>query len=61
MYISPDQMDGTVAGIFFLVAIIFWVFAAFGAYRVWTPWPALVALGLAIFAVPFCYNAFAAT
>jgi apolipoprotein N-acyltransferase len=65
MYISGDQMSGTLAGIFFLVAIICWVFAAFGVYRVpadgRTVWgPALVPLGLAFFAVPFCYNAFVA-
>lgn len=53
-------MDHTIAGIFFLVAIIFWLFSAFGYYRAGDrPWgPLLGWFGLAVFAVPFAYNAF---
>ena len=51
-------MDPTVQGIFYLIAIVLWVIAAFTVTRAWPHWPFLVALGLAFFAVPFCYNAF---
>jgi hypothetical protein len=53
-------VDPTLQGVFFLVAIVLWVIAALTVYRAWPHWPMLVALGLALFAVPFCYNAFTA-
>lgn len=51
-------MDPTVQGIFFLVAVVLFVLAAFAVTfeRV-----NLIALGLAFFAFVFMWNAFAAT
>lgn len=49
-------MDNTVRGVFFLIAIVLFVIAAFAQERI--PRVSLVALGLAVFVIPFCYDAF---
>lgn len=60
MLLALAQMDPVIQGFFFLVAVILFVLAAFGGWRAF-PWGAgLVALGLAFFAFPVCWNAFAA-
>lgn len=51
-------MDNTVRGIFFLIAIILFLISAAAQDRV--PRVGMVALGLAFFVVPFCWDAFAA-
>jgi asparagine N-glycosylation enzyme membrane subunit Stt3 len=58
---AVDQMDPTVQGIFFLVAVILFAVAAIGgALKSEVPgW--FVAAGLACFGVPFMWNAFAAS
>jgi hypothetical protein len=58
MILAVSQMDPVVQGIFFLVALVLFALAAFlvAFDRV-----NVVALGLAFFAVPFMWNAFAAS
>jgi hypothetical protein len=60
MLLAISQMDPVLQGIFFLVAVILFVLAAFGGYRAYPWYGGLVALGLAFFAFPFMWNAFAA-
>jgi hypothetical protein len=60
MLLALEAMEPVLQGIFFLVAVILFVIAAFSGYRAY-PWhTGLVALGLAFFAFPFMWNAFAA-
>lgn len=56
--IALSTMDPVAMGIFFLIAVVLFVIAAVpvAVGRV-----NLVAAGLAFFAFPFCYNAFAAS
>jgi preprotein translocase subunit SecY len=49
-------MDNNVRGVFYLVAVVLFLIAA----AIPIPELNLVALGLAAFAIPFCYDAFAA-
>jgi len=49
-------MDNTVRGFFFLAAIVVWLLATFAQDKF--PKIGLVALGLLVFAIPFCYDAF---
>jgi hypothetical protein len=51
-------MDNTVRGVFYLVAIVLFIIAALAQDRL--PRIGLVALGLASFVIPFCWDAFAA-
>lgn len=58
MYLlAVSAMDPTLKALFFAVAIVLFVLAAFG---VGGPRPALLPLGLAVFAVPFFWDALAA-
>jgi hypothetical protein len=68
MVLALSVMDPVVQGIFFLVAVVLFVIAAFfgfSAYATRDGHPTarinLVALGLACFAFPFMWNAFAAS
>jgi hypothetical protein len=58
MIFALSTMDPTVMGIFFLISVVLFVVAALAV-----TWERanLVALGLAFFAVPFMWNAFAAS
>ncbi len=58
--IALSQMDPTVQGIFFLVAVVLFVIAAF-SYVVPAIKVNLIALGLAFFAFVFMWNAFGAS
>jgi hypothetical protein len=62
MILAADVMDPTLKGVIWLIAIIFFLFAAFFAYS-WRRdvplWPSLVAVGLALFVIPWMYDAFA--
>jgi hypothetical protein len=57
MLLALGLMDPTVRGIFMLVAVVLFVIAAFVPF----PKVQLVALGLAFFAFPFMWDAFAAS
>ena len=57
MILALSQMDPTVQGIFFLVAVVLFLIAAF-LVREAVP-AVLVPLGLAFFAFVFMWNAFA--
>ncbi len=57
MLLAISQMDPTVQGIFFLVAVVLFVVAGLIA----VPRVNLIALGLAFFAFVFMWNAFAAS
>jgi hypothetical protein len=60
MVLAIEQMDPVVQGIFFLAAVICFALAALSGWRT-IPWSgSLVALGLALFGIPFMWNAFAA-
>lgn len=57
MILAISPMDPTLQFVFFLIAVICFVLAALGTgFRL-----ALVPLGLAFFAVPFMWNALAAS
>jgi hypothetical protein len=57
MLYAVSQMDPAAAFVCYLIAVILFVLAAFG---VPSPRVGLMALGLAFFALPFCWNALAA-
>ena len=58
--IALNTMDPTLQGIFFLVAVVLFVIAAF-SYAIPAVKVNLIALGLAFFAFVFMWNAFAAS
>lgn len=58
MILALDQMDPTVQGILFLVAVVIFAVAALASERV--RHVNLVAAGLAVFSFVFMWNAFAA-
>jgi membrane-bound ClpP family serine protease len=60
MLLAIETMDPIVQGIFFLVAVILFVLAGVGTRLGNERVAGGVALGLAFFAFPFMYNAFAA-
>lgn len=60
MLLALGTMDPTIQGIFFLVAVVLFVIAAF-SYTVPAIKVNLIALGLAFFAFVFMWNAFAAS
>jgi hypothetical protein len=60
MLLAISQMDPVLQGIFFLIALVCFVLAAFGGYRAYPWYGGLVALGLAFFTFPWMWNAFAA-
>ena len=59
MLLAVSQMDPTVQGIFFLVAVVLLLVSAFLA-RPNVPW-SVAAVGLACAWFVFCWNAFAAS
>lgn len=59
MILAISQMDPTVQGILFLVAVVLFVVAAVFARP--AVWACLVAAGLAFAFFVFCWNAFAAS
>ncbi len=65
MILALEAMDNTLAGIFFLIAVVLFVIAAFWSYRPGVSAEGrtigFVPLGLAFFAAVFCWNAFAAS
>lgn len=58
--LALNQMDPTIQGILFLVAVVLFVIAAF-SYAIPAVKVNLIALGLAFFAFVFMWNAFAAS
>jgi len=60
MLLAIDAMEPVLQGIFFLVAVVCFVLAAFGGYRAYPWYGGLVALGLAFATFVFMWNAFAA-
>ena len=60
MTLATSQMDPTVQGIFFLIAVVLFVLAAF-TYIVPAVKVNLIALGLAFATFVFMWNAFAAS
>jgi hypothetical protein len=60
MILAITALDPVVQGIFFLVALILFIIAAFSSYRTYPWYGGLVALGLAFFTFPWMWNAFAA-
>lgn len=57
MIYAIEAMDPTLQALFFAVAVVLFVLAAFG---VGGPRPALLPLGLAVFAFVYAWNALAA-
>lgn len=57
MLLAVSEMDPTIQALLFAVAVVLFVLAAFG---VGGPRPALLPLGLAVFATVFAWNALAA-
>lgn len=57
MLYAVSQMDPTIQALFFAVAVVLFVLAAFG---VGGPRPALLPLGLAVFTFVFAWQALAA-
>jgi hypothetical protein len=60
MLLALEALDPVIQGIFFLIALVLFVIAAFSGWRTYPWYGGLVALGLAFFTFPFMWNAFAA-